>query len=357
MTGFIPVTHPESILFFAVCLYCAVHKLGGSVPETIEHNEVCFRLSQIEAKLLSEEIIGIMHFVFASLCFVNIIITYSSTNEEDFWLIYSNLLQSSAFFCIIYYVILCEVSFDMKTGGTDKSLYIVIPAYNEEFNIEKTVSEWYPIVEKHSGKDKSSRLVVINDGSKDATYEIMQRLAEHYPLFTPLNKENGGHGSAVLYGYRYAIEKGADYIFQTDADGQTNPDEFEQFWDSIDRYDAIIGNRRVRGDGKDRKFVENVVCLLLRLVFGVKVKDANAPYRLMRTSLVAKYIDKLPKDYNLPNIMFTTYFSYFKERLQFVEITFKPRQGGKNSINIKKIVKIGWKAMFDFIKLRKNINK
>ena len=159
----------------------------------------------------------------------------------------------------------------------------------------------------------------------------------------------------MLYGYRYAIAQKADYIFQTDSDGQTNPDEFEPFWNQRGRYDAVIGNRTVRGDGKSRKFVENVVCFLLRMIFGVKVSDANAPYRLMKTDLVAKYIGKLPEDFNIPNIMFTTYFVHYKEKVKFIEISFNPRQGGTNSINVKKIVKIGWKAVKDFYKLKKEL--
>lgn len=200
-----------------------------------------------------------------------------------------------------------------------------------------------------------SRLVIIDDGSKDNTFSVMQEYAKTRPLFQPLTKTNGGHGHTVLYGYRYAIEKGADYIFQTDSDGQTNPTEFDQFWAANEEYDAVIGNRVVRGDGKDRKFVENTVCFLLRLIFGVKVKDANAPFRLMKTSLVDKYIRKLPEDFNIPNIMFTTYFVYHHEKVKFIPITFKSRQGGTNSINIKKIIKIGWKAVGDFCKLRKEI--
>lgn len=185
----------------------------------------------------------------------------------------------------------------------------------------------------------------------------MEDYAKSHPLFQPLTKPNGGHGSTVLFGYRYAIENGADYVFQTDSDGQTNPDEFEEFWESMKQNDAVIGNRVVRGDGKDRKFVENTVCFLLKLIFGVKVKDANAPFRLMKRELLKKYIDKLPNNFNLPNIMFTTYFVYFKENVAFKEITFNPRQAGTNSINIKRIIKIGWNAMFDFIKLRLEINK
>lgn len=161
------------------------------------------------------------------------------------------------------------------------SLYIVIPAYNESENIEKTIDQWYPVVERHNDEG-NSRLVIINDGSKDNTYELLQKCAATRPLLVPLDKPNGGHGPTVLYGYRYAIRQKADYIFQTDSDGQTNPDEFEPFWNQRGRYDAIIGSRAVRGDGKSRKFVENVVCFLLRMIFGVKVSDANAPYRLMQ---------------------------------------------------------------------------
>ena len=104
------------------------------------------------------------------------------------------------------------------------TLYIVIPAYNESENIKRTIEEWCPVVEKHNGGG-ASRLVIINDGSRDDTYEIASAECETHPLLTVLTKPNGGHGSTVLYGYRYALENGADYIFQTDSDGQTDPEE------------------------------------------------------------------------------------------------------------------------------------
>ncbi len=234
------------------------------------------------------------------------------------------------------------------------SLFIVIPAYNEAENIERTVSEWYPVVESHN-EGGNSRLVIINDGSKDNTWQLICNLAKKRPLLVPLTKSNGGHGSTVLFGYRYAIEHQADYIFQTDSDGQTNPAEFQAFWDKKNQYDAILGNRQIRGDGKARKFVENTVCFLLRIVFGVKVPDANAPFRLMKSDLVARYITKLPENYNLPNIMFTTYFTYYHEKTLFLPITFNPRQAGTNSINLKKITKIGYQALKDFYKLKKEL--
>lgn len=233
-------------------------------------------------------------------------------------------------------------------------LYIVMPAYNEEANIKTTLDAWYPVIEKHN-KTGNSRLVVVNDGSKDNTYKMMQEYAETHPLFVPLTKPNGGHGSTVIFAYDYAIKSGADWIFQTDSDGQTNPDEFENFWNERDNYDAIFGNRTVRGDGKSRAFVEKVVCMLVKHYFGVKVPDANAPFRLMRADKVSKYLGKLKPDYNLPNIMMTTYFVYYKDRVTFKEISFKPREKGTNSINIKKIIKIGQQALKDFRELKKNL--
>ena len=56
----------------------------------------------------------------------------------------------------------------------------------------------------------------------------------------------------------------------------------------------------------------------------------------------------MPENYNLPNIIFTTYFAYYGEKVRFYEISFKPRQGGANSLNSRKIIKIGWRSLRDF---------
>ena len=111
--------------------------------------------------------------------------------------------------------------------STKEKLYIIVPAYNEEENLDLIINQWYPIIED-IGED--SRLVIIDDGSKDHTYDILLKAQEQHPLLQPLTKQNGGHGSTVLFGYRYAIEHRANWIFQTDSDGQTDPAEFAKFW-------------------------------------------------------------------------------------------------------------------------------
>lgn len=234
------------------------------------------------------------------------------------------------------------------------TLYIVMPAYNEEANIEAVVNQWYPIL---AGKSEGSRLVIADSGSSDRTHEMLEGLKATHGQLEILTDCDRQHGPKLIAMYNYAIKNGADYVFQTDSDGQTNPDEFAAFWDNRDKYDAIIGNRTKRGDGASRAFVEKVVVTLLRLYFGIKVPDANAPFRLMKCSLVAKYIDRMPIDYNLPNIMLTTFYAFYKENIVFKEISFKPRKAGKNSINIRRIVVIGWKALDDFKRFKKGMRK
>jgi glycosyltransferase involved in cell wall biosynthesis len=237
------------------------------------------------------------------------------------------------------------------------TLYIVMPAYNEEANIEAVVKAWYAIFDQAVGRSmtEESRLVIADSGSSDRTHEILLSLQEKYPkleIFTDCGRQ---HGPKCLALYRYAIEQGADYIFQTDSDGQTDPKEFPAFWAKRDKYDCVIGERKIRGDGFARKIVEKVVCLLVLLYFGVKVPDANAPFRLMKAEVVAKYIDRLPADYNIPNIMMTVYFAYYRESLVFKPISFAPRQGGTNSINFKKIIVIGFNALKDFAALKREM--
>lgn len=240
-----------------------------------------------------------------------------------------------------------------KTMEED-SLYIIIPAYNEEMNIDSVAREWHEVVVR-SGP--LSRLIIINDGSKDNTFERLNELTKELPQLCPVNKSNGGHGATVLYGYRYAVDKRADYIFQTDSDGQTLPSEFSSFWDKRKEYAAIIGSRNKRQDGFSRVFVTKVLKLVLRLIFGLKITDANTPFRLMRRDILEKYLPRIPQDFNLTNVLLTVLLLDNKENILFLPITFRPRQGGVNSINLKKIFRIGRQAVKDFRQIKKSMKQ
>ena len=232
------------------------------------------------------------------------------------------------------------------------NLYIVIPAYNEEMNIDSVAREWHEVVAKIGGE---SKLVIINDGSKDNTYERLVELKSELPYLEPITKPNGGHGATVLYGYKYAMDNGADYVFQTDSDGQTIPDEFWTFWDQRKDYAALIGHRNHREDGFSRVFVTKTLKLVLKLIFGLTITDANTPFRLMPIETLKKYYDRIPENFNLSNVMLTVLLLDAKENVKFMPITFRPRQGGVNSINFKRIIGIGRQAVKDFRVIKKEM--
>lgn len=235
-------------------------------------------------------------------------------------------------------------------------IFIVMPAYNEAENILNTVKQWYPIVERLS-HNHFSKLVIANDGSKDNTHIILKELSQSYPLLLPLDKENSGHGATVLFLYRYAIEAGCDYIFQTDSDGQTDPEEFWKMWDNRHKYDFQIGSRKGRQDGMSRIFVTKVLRLVVWLMFREWVIDANTPFRLMSTDKLQSILDVIPSDFFLCNVAISAIAKKWNYQIGWHDISFKPRQGGINSINTKRIFKIGLKALGDFRYINNKISK
>lgn len=235
-------------------------------------------------------------------------------------------------------------------SSQSESLYIIIPAYNEAANIATVVDAWHPIAVSHG---KASRLVIINDGSTDDTLKILQKLARKYPQLQVLDKPNSGHGATVLYGYRYALDAGADYIFQTDSDGQTNPDEFAGFWERRHDYDMIIGHRHARQDGFSRIVVTKTLKATVRAAFGVTITDANTPFRLMNRQSLKDCLEFVPPDFYLANVILSVAYTKQNYRVKYLPITFKPRQGGVNSINLKRIFGIGKQAIGDFFTINR----
>jgi glycosyltransferase involved in cell wall biosynthesis len=233
-------------------------------------------------------------------------------------------------------------------------LYIVIPAYNEEENIKAVINDWYPIVDKIGN---GSRLVIIDDGSKDMTYSIIKEQADKLEALEAITKANGGHGATILYGYKYAIKEGADYIFQTDSDGQTLPEEFWSFWEKRQEADMVIGHRKGRQDGFSRVFVTKTLKLVLRFCFHVNIKDANTPFRLMKASTLKEQIHLVPDEYNLSNVLISVIYARKKLKVEYMPITFRPRQGGVNSINMKRIIRIGRQALRDFKRINQLLKK
>lgn len=227
-----------------------------------------------------------------------------------------------------------------------------MPAYNEEAIITETIGQWHKVVEKTG---RNSRLIIFNDGSKDSTYDVMLRLKNQYPQFLPIDKPNSGHGPTCTFAYNYCINAGAKFVFQTDSDGQTNPDDFWKFWEQRNEYDFLIGYRKNRQDGLTRILVSRVLRLLLWFIFGENVKDPNTPFKLMNTNKLAPIVKIIPSDFFLSNAIISMLIVKRKEKALWLPISFKARQVGVNSIKLIGIIKIGFKAIGDLLRIKKKI--
>ncbi|MCD2256940.1 glycosyltransferase family 2 protein [Agrilactobacillus fermenti] len=235
----------------------------------------------------------------------------------------------------------------------EDKLIIVMPAYNEAENIAEVVKEWHQLLQQVS---PTGKLLVVNDGSKDQTLTILEQLKTAYAQLEVVDKPNSGHGATILLGYQRALRQEPDYIFQTDSDGQTTPLDFKQFWVHRQDYDAQFGLRTKREDGISRLVVTRVLKLVVGGAFHVWLPDANVPYRLMTASSLAEVLEKIPANYFLANVLMTVLYKKQHRRMRFLPITFRPRQGGQNSINLPKIIKIGQDSVLDFLRVEHKLN-
>jgi len=219
-----------------------------------------------------------------------------------------------------------------------------MPAYNEEESISRVVEEWAEAIRRAG---EGSRFVILNDGSKDGTLNVLNKLKEKFSFLEVIDKPNSGHGPTCLMGYKHAVEQGADYVFQTDSDGQTSIKDFWPFWEERDNYDLIIGFRAVRGDGAARWFISRFLRCVIWVIFGVFVKDANTPFRLMKTEKLKKNLALVPEKFFLANVLLATLFVKNGEKVRWRQIAFAPRTGGVPSISFKKFFRVGLKVIDD----------
>ena len=163
-------------------------------------------------------------------------------------------------------------------------------------------------MEKNFRKKKFD-IIVINDGSRDKTKLILDKIKKKSSNIKIINKLNGGHGESIYLGYKYATKKKYKFIFQVDSDDQFSASDFKALWKLKDKsYDLIMGYRQYRKDPLLRIFLSKVVLRLFFLIYFKKnISDANIPYRLMKIKFLDKFIKNSSKKYIAPNILMTLY--------------------------------------------------
>jgi glycosyltransferase involved in cell wall biosynthesis len=216
-------------------------------------------------------------------------------------------------------------------------LWVVMPVYNEQDNVEAVLREWLPVLRRHSA---SFVLCVLNDGSRDRTLEILRSLEPEMPELKVVDKPNSGHGQTCITGYRLALEAGASWVFQMDSDGQCDPQFFPSLWQARSYAAALYGFRRTRQDGMHRLLISRVMSLVSALAFGVWVKDPNVPYRLMRADALAAVLPRVPAEFHLANVL-VALLQQRAHGIHWQPIAFRARNAGDASVKALSFAKRG----------------
>ncbi len=161
---------------------------------------------------------------------------------------------------------------------TPRSLSVVLPAYNEEALIADTLTTVTTALTQW-GCD--FEVIVVNDGSKDATGEIVADLAAADSRIQLINHQiNKGYGAALVTGFESVSKETAFFM---DSDGQFDIHDLARFFPLIEEYDAVLGYRIDRQDTWMRKLNAWGWKQLVRFMFGVQTRDINCAFKLYRS--------------------------------------------------------------------------
>ncbi len=236
-------------------------------------------------------------------------------------------------------------------------LSIVMPAYNEQDCIEKVVHNWTSFL-KNRFPGQNTTLIVINDGSKDNTKVLLDKLQREVTHLTVVNQKNGGHGNAVVNGYRKALELNSEYVFQTDSDDQFVSDDFDKLWAKKDQSQFILGYREVRHDAGVRLFITKFLRGTISLVYGAFIMDSNIPFRLIRGSFLKKLMDQLPNPEPFaPNIFLSVMAKKSGQETFDIPITHKDRETGEVSIVKWNLWKVCIRSFKELLRFRMELNQ
>jgi glycosyltransferase involved in cell wall biosynthesis len=163
-------------------------------------------------------------------------------------------------------------------------LSVFFPAYNDSGTIASLVITALRTARRLT---PDCEVIIVNDGSADATAEIADELARTYPEVKVVHHpRNRGYGGALRSGFRAATR---DLVFYTDGDAQYDPAEMALLWERLnERVDMVNGYKISRSDPFHRVVIGRIYHHTVRLLFGLKVRDVDCDFRLLRRSIFDK---------------------------------------------------------------------
>jgi dolichol-phosphate mannosyltransferase len=212
-------------------------------------------------------------------------------------------------------------------------LFAFAPVYNEAGSIRQVAQEW---VDAFRRLGIRATLLLLDDGSSDATPAILEELRRELPELQVVRHSNRGHGPSCTQGYRRALESGAEWIFQIDSDGQCDPAYFPKVWAARESRDAVFGYRTRRDDGLSRLAISRILSSLVFTLTGLWIKDSNVPYRLFRRPLLERLLPKIPDTARFPNVLLSIAVMRDTPPV-WIPIRFRNRSAGESTVNLGKM--------------------
>ena len=213
------------------------------------------------------------------------------------------------------------------------TLSVIFPAFNEEANIRHTVEAARAVLPNLA---ETWEIILVNDGSRDATTPICDELAEQYPEVRAIHHtDNRGYGAALKSGILAARY---DYIFFTDSDGQFDLQELENLIEWASHYDIVTGYRAKRQDPPHRLINAWGWKTLVRMLLGVKVRDIDCAFKVFQRSVFDRV--QIRSVGAMVNTEILAQANAFGMRIHEIKVSHYPRRAGKPSgANLRVIAK------------------
>lgn len=162
-----------------------------------------------------------------------------------------------------------------------EGLSVFLPSHNEEGNLERVVAAFSAALPRVTG---DYEIIVVDDGSRDRTGQIADRLARSDPhVHVVHHEQNRGYGGAVISGIAASTRP---WVMLCDGDGQFDADDVRAMAAYAEDFDLIVGHRVRRADHLGRRLNGRAWTVLMRLLFGIRVRDIDCGFKLFRRDLI-----------------------------------------------------------------------
>ena len=210
---------------------------------------------------------------------------------------------------------------------------VVVPTYNEILNIEKLIESVLKVAPEVD-------ILIVDDNSPDGTGDIADKIAAKETRLKVLHRAGKqGLGSAYVAGFKYALEKGYDFVFEMDADFSHNPEKLRLFIERSEGCDLVIGSRYINGISVvnwplNRLLLSILANLYVRIILWLPVKDATSGFKCFKAAVLKTIdLDRVKSD----GYSFQIEMNYRAHRNGFkiceIPVIFIDRHSGTSKLN------------------------